>query len=248
MNMFIKNNQIIFIKIILTILLFLSTLKNAYALRNPAAVYCTAMGYEYINEKTPEGDIGYCILPNKEKIEAWEFLTGKKGIEFSYCKKIGLEVEIVESLTDCYITDVCIMCVFPNGTKIDMIKLMNLSFEETICGDGNCGFPENYFNCPEDCPSGSYDGICDGIQDNRCDPDCIYLNVQNADPDCVESKPKRFCLNIKDGICDENCIDDPDCEIEPTRFPIWILFIIIIVISFFLFVYYYKKIRYIKKV
>ncbi|MBL7170219.1 MAG: hypothetical protein ISS48_04325 [Candidatus Aenigmarchaeota archaeon] len=46
---------------------------------------------------------------------------------------------------------------------------------------------ENYFNCPEDCHSGSEDNVCDLIEDNICDPDC----VGDADVDCLE-KPKRW--------------------------------------------------------
>jgi len=44
-----------------------------------------------------------------------------------------------------------------------------------------CESNENYLNCPEDCPSGSSDGICDLMQDGICDPDC----EKNADPDCI---------------------------------------------------------------
>lgn len=42
---------------------------------------------------------------------------------------------------------------------------------------------ENYFTCPEDCPSGSRDGVCDLIKDGRCDSDC----APGADADCLGS-------------------------------------------------------------
>ena len=38
--------------------------------------------------------------------------------------------------------------------------------------NGVCDPGENTFFCPEDCPSGSADGLCDGIRDDRIDPDC----------------------------------------------------------------------------
>jgi len=51
---------------------------------------------------------------------------------------------------------------------------------------------ENYFNCPEDCPSGSEDNVCDLISDNVCDPDCIG----DADVDCIEKKKFPWMLVI----------------------------------------------------
>lgn len=41
---------------------------------------------------------------------------------------------------------------------------------------------ENYKYCSEDCPSGSQDGYCDGVEEGICDPDCTI----GKDPDCVE--------------------------------------------------------------
>lgn len=244
-KLFLHNNFVI-MKTSVKLIILLFILSNFYittSLRNPAAVYCTALGYEYIIEKTIEGEIGYCILPNKEKIEEWDFFTGKKGIEFSYCKRIGLEAERVKNLTDCRITEECIMCVFPNGTKINVVKLMNLSFEETFCGDNVCGFPENYFTCPQDCPSGSFDGICDSIEDDKCDQDCILFNQIEKDLDCI-GKKEKICLNIKDGICDENCPEDPDCVFEVPKLTYRFFIIVFIIILLFLIVlYFYRKRR-----
>ncbi|MEM5870937.1 MAG: hypothetical protein QXX04_01060 [Candidatus Aenigmatarchaeota archaeon] len=118
------------------------------------------------------------------------------------------------------------------------------SKEFSLCNYNKiCDEYESYLSCPSDCPLDSRDGVCIKDRDGICDPDCL----PGIDPDCVELKPNIICLNIKDGICDENCIDDPDCIIETTRFPIWIIFIIIIIISLFLFIHYYKKVKYIKK-
>jgi hypothetical protein len=45
--------------------------------------------------------------------------------------------------------------------------------------NGVCDAGENTIFCPEDCPSGGSDGICDGSPDGKVDPDCL----QGADPD-----------------------------------------------------------------
>jgi hypothetical protein len=47
--------------------------------------------------------------------------------------------------------------------------------------NGVCDAGENTIFCPEDCPRGGSDGICDGSPDGRIDPDCI----QGYDPDAA---------------------------------------------------------------
>jgi hypothetical protein len=62
---------------------------------------------------------------------------------------------------------------------------------------------ENYYTCPQDCPSGSADGVCDLIKDGRCDPDCS----PGADPDCVNSSS-----NISESICGNNVCDSNETQ------------------------------------
>jgi len=45
--------------------------------------------------------------------------------------------------------------------------------------DGLCQRSENYASCPQDCKSGSEDGLCDRVEDDVCDPDCVA-----GDGDC----------------------------------------------------------------
>ena len=151
----------------------------ARAMLNPAAVYCEACGYTYIIETLPEGEVGLCQLPDGQEVDAWDFLRGKVGLEWSYCAQLGYEAKHVEESDICWD---CTVCVLPDGSEIEVTELMELSFEETYCGDGTCGIPENYETCPEDCPSGSQDGYCDGVEDGICDPDC----EPGLDPDCGE--------------------------------------------------------------
>jgi putative hemolysin len=152
------------------------------AMLNPSAVYCEACGYIYIIETVPEGEVGLCELPDGQKVDAWDFLRGNVALEWSYCAQQGYEAKHVEESDICWD---CTVCVLPDGSEIEVTELMELSFEETSCGDGTCGIPENYETCPEDCPSGSQDGYCDGIEDGICDPDC----ESGLDPDCGEEVP-----------------------------------------------------------
>jgi len=153
------------------------------AMLNPAAVYCGALGYEYSVVPSEKGDFGYCLLPNNQKIDAWLFLQGKSGSDYSYCVQNKLGIRTVHDPGRClrFLTADCAVCSFPNGTEIEVTELMGLSFKETHCGDGSCGFPENYLTCPGDCPSGSPDGYCDAVSDKICDIDCDA----GKDPDCV---------------------------------------------------------------
>ncbi len=161
--------------LLLTLLLVVSTMQVS-ALRNPSAVYCEAMGYEYVIYSTPMGDVGKCLLPDGEAVDAWDFYTGKVSLEYSYCAKQGYEAKHIEteSCPD------CLVCVLPNGTEIEVAELMDLQLEETTCGDNICGIPENHSSCPQDCSSGSEDGYCDAVKDGVCDPDCIG----GEDEDC----------------------------------------------------------------
>jgi len=63
-------------------------------------------------------------------------------------------------------------------------SLMGLTFAETTCGDGHCGFPENYARCPQDCPPDGRDMSCETARDGICDPDCDGRTRATSDPDC----------------------------------------------------------------
>jgi hypothetical protein len=147
---------------------------------NPAAVYCGALGYRYVTESTLEGDFGYCILPDGTKADSWEFFGGVQGKEYGACARSGYRQEPSSDPTLCPFAQ-CAVCILPAGTLIPADILLNLRYEETSCGDGTCGTGEDAIYCPLDCRSGDMDNLCDGIRDNRCDPDCPDgLN----DPDC----------------------------------------------------------------
>ena len=150
--------------------------RPARALLNPAAVYCEALGYSYVIESTEAGSRGLCELPDSQRVDAWDFLKGRVALDWSYCARQDYEAKRVETSDICWD---CTVCVLPDGAEAEVTQLMGLNFEETFCGDGSCGIPENFETCPGDCPSGGWDGYCDGVSDEIIDPDC----EEGADPD-----------------------------------------------------------------
>ena len=176
-----KISGIFLILLAAAVSLLLSGLQPAYALKNPAAVYCTALGYDYFINETTKGDRGICRLSNGDLVNAWWFLKGKIDSEHGYCKKMGHDTKTVADPLICasVFSTECSVCVLADGTEVEVTQLMNLSFVESICGDGSCGLLENFSTCPEDCPSGGIDEYCDGAGDGQCDEDCLeFLSVQ----------------------------------------------------------------------
>jgi len=114
-------------------------------------------------------------------------------------------------------------------------------FVREICNkDGICDPRENYENCPEDCPSGSGDGYCDGLQDLVCDPDCS--RSEDVDCFCNRDGPSgsldNYCDGLKDDICDPDCKEgeDPDCGIRYPDYMLLLIMLIIIVIVYLRFI------------
>jgi len=160
----------------------------ASAALNPAAVYCGSLGFKYVTESTENGDFGYCILDGKQKVDAWKFIQGEIAPEKSYCAERGYKLKVVDDYGICgrrLLTSSCAVCVLPNGTEQEVTETMGLTFQETTCGDGRCGFPEDRVTCPNDCKSGGTDELCDGVKDGICDQDCIIQQKTDADADCA---------------------------------------------------------------
>lgn len=185
---------------IIIVLLISVSVDVAFGLKNPSAVYCEQMGYEFIVETTESGQMGVCKFSETESCPAWDFLTGKCGKEYSYCSKKGYQLKTTNDRKKCSsipFSRECAVCILKDGTEVEVTKLMGLSFEEGVCGDGRCVLGENYKTCPQDCPSGSADFYCDGILDGICDPDCTL----KKDPDCL----------CGDGVCEDYEIPGTCC-------------------------------------
>jgi putative hemolysin len=177
------------VTIILIQLLLLIYPSLSEAILNPATVYCNALGYTYVTG-------GICQLPDGQQVSAQDFVAGKVAQNWSYCAQNGYEVKHIET-SEC---KNCCVCVLQDGREVEVTKLMGLSLQETKCGDGTCGIPENYATCPADCPSGGWDGYCDGVKDGKIDPDC----VEGEDPDWVAVIPGDL---DKDGDVDQNDVN-----------------------------------------
>jgi len=64
-------------------------------MKNPAAVYCTDLGYEYqIVDHADGSQDGLCHLPDGSTCSAWDFLRGQCGVQYSICARRGLETVV----------------------------------------------------------------------------------------------------------------------------------------------------------
>jgi hypothetical protein len=86
---------------------------------------------------------------------------------------------------------------YENAKTIEILKgqqeLLSVDLA-TLCNKNSMCEPplETYFSCPQDCQSGSADGVCDKVTDGRCDQDCA---LPSADPDCLASPTTTTTLS-----------------------------------------------------
>lgn len=249
---------------IFVIFLLVFFTQTAFALKNPAAVYCKEMGYTWDVEEINSAQIDLCKFSDTILCYAYEFLVGTCGTEYSYCSKMGYEIKTVTGLDRCRSVPTyleCSVCVLENGTEVEVTKLMGLSFEEGVCGDGNCVLGESYLNCAEDCPSGSADGYCDEIIDGICDPDCeedvdclcgdgfcefgetktncCYDCGCPSDMKCIENSCQTLCGN---NICDSEYGENPkncsqDCKEDFILDPLIIVIPFLVLLLILAFIY-----------
>ena len=133
---------------------------------NPSAAYCEDLGYEFIIQETPEGDLGICKFSENYQAPAWGFLRGEESQEYSYCSQAGYEMKIIDNPEKCGFTykpgHGCLACVLANGEEIEVSNLMKRDrsgkssfgniIQEQICQiDGECMGGENSDNCLQDC-------------------------------------------------------------------------------------------------
>ena len=124
-------------KLILLILILTFCVNVSFSLPNPAAVYCKNLGYEYKIVKTSKGEYGECIFPDKSKCDEWEFLEGKCGQDYSYCKKNGYDIKIKTDGKNPYSPEYAVCVPKIAGQKemavTDTIKLVtDLNTDEII--------------------------------------------------------------------------------------------------------------------
>jgi len=87
-----------------------------------------------------------------------------------------------------YFDDVDYLIVKKNGEEIFRYQLAG-----KLCNpDKNCEGFETHFSCPEDCKSGSLDGVCNPVRDGMCDQDCF----KSADVDCTKKPFPKYPIII----------------------------------------------------
>ncbi len=97
--------------------------------KNPAAVYCDMMAYQYEIRIDSDGNqYGICIFPDGSECDAWDFFYGSAGKEFSYCALHGydVETEVVDKGT---YSSKCAVCISKKGASmggIDRIPMLEL--------------------------------------------------------------------------------------------------------------------------
>lgn len=87
---------------------------------NPAAVYCTEMGYEYRVIDEPSGQRGICIFPDGNQCDAWAFLQGKCGQSYSYCEKCGYYTQTASDGKNPFSREYAV-CVSKEGNRIGSV-------------------------------------------------------------------------------------------------------------------------------
>jgi putative hemolysin len=93
---------------------------------NPAAAYCHELGYGYEITQTPEGERAVCVLPNGERVDAWDFFRGKCGREYAYCARLGLATAVRREHVGSFTAE-CAVCVDRTGEEVGTVaELMGL--------------------------------------------------------------------------------------------------------------------------
>ena len=127
-------------------------------LANPAAVYCTELGYDSETIRTPDGgEQGVCRFPDDgTSCDEWEFLEGKCGVERSYCSRLGYGIETKSDGMNQFSPEYAV-CIIPDGgvrgavREVAVTDLMELGRKPASCGGdgGDIGTPKTRISSPE---------------------------------------------------------------------------------------------------
>jgi len=138
----------------------------ASAMLNPAAGYCTALGYNYTEKTGTDGSMtGYCTIAGGQTVDAWQFLYGNVSPALSYCAKQGLTIKTKLDNPDVcgMIGSRCAVCVKTDGSEQEVTAAMGLDFREKICSGSTCCDPATDKTCPIGQESSSTDWILPAI-------------------------------------------------------------------------------------
>ena len=129
-------------KILLGLLLvcLLLEMPLSYAIPDPSAEYCQGLGYDILVEETEEGQVGICKFPDGSSCPTWDFLRGKCGEDWSYCKQRGYEMKT--TFIDEWSSNA--VCVLPDGGDAGVLDLMRCEMAGGKWENEEC-------KCPGDC-------------------------------------------------------------------------------------------------
>ena len=107
------------------------------SMANPAAIYCEELGYTYTTFSAPAGDYSVCRLPDGSQCDAWNFLEGKCGTNYSLCTRLGYTVRQVRDGDNEFSSEYAV-CVDQSGQVIaDMSTLTDLISKMAPCETGD---------------------------------------------------------------------------------------------------------------
>ncbi|MES0362248.1 MAG: DUF333 domain-containing protein [Anaerolineales bacterium] len=84
--------------------------ENVVAMANPSAVYCEGLGYSMENVVRNGGEDADCVFTDGSRCAQWDFLSGRCGQEFTYCKMQGFNLEQGTNIG---------ICRYPDGSYCD---------------------------------------------------------------------------------------------------------------------------------
>lgn len=101
--------------------------------KNPSVAYIEKMGYQFVPVHDMDGnERGNVIFPDGSQADAWSFLKGESGKEFSYCASKGFKTESVVINHDGF-REVVSVCVRADrdgkSERIPMLELMERNGE-----------------------------------------------------------------------------------------------------------------------
>ena len=116
----------------------------ALRMANPAAVYCTDLGYQYTVSHAASGERGLCVFPDGGECPAWDFLSGACGSEHSYCTQEGYDLVRAADGRDPFSAEYAV-CVAPSGEVVGSVTDLTRLAEKTReagCLSALAGAPE----------------------------------------------------------------------------------------------------------
>ncbi|MGB2895072.1 MAG: DUF333 domain-containing protein [Anaerolineales bacterium] len=90
--------------------------ENIAGMANPAAVYCEGLGYSMENVIRNGGEDADCIFPDRSRCAQWDFLSGRCGQEFTFCKTQGFDLEEGSNIG---------ICRFPDNSSCDEFQFFS---------------------------------------------------------------------------------------------------------------------------